>query len=235
MNKKLMLLAAGVLTALAFSALPSVASAGEYLATCKIGGVLSNECEGTIESTGNATLQDDSGGAAGRVTCTKTTGTVKQLNGKTTNTSSLTFTGCTSNGFSCNSTGQPTGTIITGNLTGDIVNIEPALETAPGLLLTNISVTFACAGGLVKKTVTGAVIGELEQPYECGVFRSHHTVQFTEKTVGSGIQTPQQVTTAGSMFDLTVNNDAGGAYTTASQTGTAHINWAVNQTVAIDC
>jgi len=200
-----------------------------------IGGVVGAECEGFIEGTGNLAIGDDSGGGAGRITCTKVTGSFKQPNKSTTTTSSLTFTGCMSNGFSCNSTGQPGGTITTGPLAGDIVNIEPAPATEPGLLLTNINITYSCAGGLVKKTVTGALIGELEKPYECGVFRAHLTVQFTETAAGAGIQTPLQGTTVGSVFHLTVNNDAGGAYTTMALTTTSHLNWSAGQMVAIDC
>jgi len=232
MNKKLMLLAAGVLTALAFSALPGVASAGEYVNTCTINGVVAAECEGTVESTGNAILQDDSGGAAGRITCTKVSGTVKAANKSSTFTMSLTATGCTSNGFSCNSTGQPAGTMTTGNLIGHIVNLEPAPNKVPGALVTGVNVTLSCAGGLVKKTVTGNLIGESET-VECGVFKTHSTANL-EAGVGGG-QKWVQVTTAGATTDLTINNDAGGAYTTAALLGTAHINAKAGQTVAVDC
>src|SRR5690348_9446970 len=86
MSKKLMLLAAGVLAALAFSALPSVAAAGEFTADCGSGAT----CAGTVESTGITTLSTSSLG----IKCSSTTGTTSQTSGSSTGSVQLLFHGC---------------------------------------------------------------------------------------------------------------------------------------------
>ncbi len=230
MNKKLMLLAAGALTALAFAALPAVASAGTFTADCEkpelVGGV--NTCTGTIQSTGNTVLQDDSGGAAGRITCTSTTGTVNMKHGTAEGTTELTFAGCSEGvfGTKCFNVGvQAEGKITTNTLTGELIYLEHD-KSVKGLKLTGVSVTFNCPSVFTTKVVTGKVIGEITNP-ECGVFREHHTADFARKAPG-GATDPQkwtQETTTGATTDLAVGGSHATATTTASQLGEGHINW----------
>src|SRR5215213_3728141 len=87
MRKKLMLLAAGALAALAFAAVPTVASAGEFTATCGSGAT----CTGTVLGTGKAEFNDTIGLG---VECANTAGTTSQTSGSSTGSVELTFTGC---------------------------------------------------------------------------------------------------------------------------------------------
>src|SRR5215216_3701389 len=203
MSKKLMLLAAGALTALAFAALPTVASAGEFSADCLVGAT----CTGTIAG-GTATLQDDSGGAAGRVTCSSVSGTTSQTSGSSTGTAELTFHGCkegVSNG-TCTSAGQAAGTITTNSLVSHLVRLEFSIPSPsdPGVLLTGINVTFTCSTilGPVTKTVTGNIIGSFTFP-NCGIGKTSQVITFA-KVIEESTTSPQkwtQITTIGTKFD----------------------------------
>lgn len=228
MSKKLMLLAAGVLAIVAFSALPGVASAAEFNGTCS-----GAACTGTVESTSLATLEGATGSS---VKCLKTTGTSVQTNASPTGTLQLLFHECTdeSLGTSCHSiaggVSQPAGTITTNSLVTHLAVIHASPKTV-GVLLTGINVTFECAGGLVRKTVTGNIIGEIVNP-ECGVAKATTSFKFAAGTT-TGTQKWTQITTTGTVFDLTSNNDSGGAYETASQSGEGKLKWGGN--VTLDC
>lgn len=212
MSKKLMLLAAGALTALAFAALPAVASAGEFPIHCA--SPVNGNCNSNVTG-GTAELNNTNNEG---VHCTSVSGTASTVNNGSTGTAQLTFHGCTAFGFSCNSTGQPSNTIKTNVMNSRLVYIDPG-ETTPGVTLSGINVTFSCAGGLVRKTVTGSIIGHFEdESKKCGQTVASMAVQF-EKTI-NGHQKWNQVTTSGPIDDLISNNDAGGAYVTSSQTGT---------------
>src|SRR5215216_5579315 len=220
MSKKLMLLAAGALTALAFAALPAVASAAEFEAHCSA----SATCSGTIAG-GQAVLQDDSGGLAGKVTCTTTTGTTTQTSTSSTGTATLTFDHCTAGlGGECENEGVGTQKIVTNQLVSHLVIIHASPKVV-GVLLTGINVTFTCHTfiGTVRKTVTGNIIGEITNP-NCGVAKTSHTLTFAK--TGPEPADPQkymQVTTAGTKFDLTSGThspEPGSDSTTSSQTGT---------------
>ena len=223
MTKKLMLLATGVLTALAFAALPAVASAGEYTADCENGAAA---CTGTVAG-GAATLRNDAGEG---ISCTTVDGKATVNNGSSTGALELTFTGCvetiTPFKFKCNNTGVA-GEIKTGSMQTHLIYLEPN-KTTPGIKVTLPGhgtgaggVTFTCAG-FSKKTVTGSVLGHISNP-NCGTFQASHTADFTESA--AGIQRWMQATTTGEKTDLISNNDAGGAYTTSAQTGTGVITW----------
>jgi len=228
MNDKWMVVALAAVSAVVVLALPSTVSAGEFVATCSGGGT----CAGTVQGTANAVLEDDSGGAAGRVTCTTTTGTVSQPNNSSTNTVNLTFHGCTSNGFSCigsSPAGGTSGTIKTNTLTGHNVRLVHGAKEPVGILLTGINVTYTCAGGLVKKTLTGNVIGQTEG---CSSAKSQHSVIF--QSFGE-VQQWRQITTTGTIFGLLVNNDAGGEYTETAFIHALDITWDTGKTVTLDC
>jgi hypothetical protein len=225
MNKKLMLLASGVLAALAFAALPAVASAGEFTAHCENGAA---SCTGTVAG-GLAELKNDKGEG---IHCTSVDGKATVNNGSATGALELTFTGCvetiTGFKFKCNNTGVA-GEIKTGSMVTHLIYLEHLPDTTAGLKVTlpghgteTGGVTFTCLG-FAKKTVTGSVIGHISNP-NCGTFQASHTADFADNgTVG--VQRWMQATTTGSKTDLISNNDAGGAYTTSAQTGSGVITW----------
>jgi hypothetical protein len=228
MKKKLMVLVAGALAALAFAALPATSSAGEWNLDCE-----KLPCEGTVESTGNSVFSIVGGDT---VLCTSVTGSVtaKALSGSK-GTSNLTFHNCKEQNtifhFNCQN-GATTGDIATGNQETDNVYLEDstAAKTVPGTLVTNASVTFTCAGGFASTTVTGNALGEFEN-LTCGVATKKLTVTF--EATGHGQQKWKQVTTTGSILDLigkTSHSNAESTYVTSSQTGTAHLNWTQNVT-----
>jgi len=226
MNKKLMLLAAGALTALAFAALPTVASAEEYLAHCEV-----HECVGTITG-GTSSLVSDNGDT---ITCSAVGGGTTLTTTSTTGEANLHFTGCREHvtffTFQCNSAGAAAGTINANGLTYHLVNLEHG-GTTPGIKFTNVSVTFECTG-FSKKTVTGSVVGHLTEPANiCNKTVTTHTVHF-EQGATTGSQKYKQVTTTGTETDLIANNDAGGSYTTAAQIASGTIHW--NHDVEITC
>lgn len=215
--KKLTILMAGALAVLAFAALPAVATAGEFTADCE-GGAAS--CSANITG-GVATLTNT---ANEKIECSTSEGTATQNNASSTGTVSLTFKGCKEKvsglNFACNSAEAASGVIKTGALTSHLIFIDP--ET-PGVLLTAVNVTFSCAS-FFKKTVTGNIIGHWTTPH-CNEFNEKHEVSFEQSSAGN--QKYTQITTTGTVFDLTSNNDNGGTYLTSSQTGTGLLTGAV--------
>src|SRR3954466_1621923 len=107
--KKLTILMAGVLAALAVAALPAVATAGTFTADCASGA----SCSATIAG-GIATLNNTSGE---KIECSTTEGTATQTNASSAGTTELTFKGCKEKisgfNFACNSTGAASGVITT--------------------------------------------------------------------------------------------------------------------------
>jgi hypothetical protein len=237
MSKKLMLLAAGALSALAFMAIPSLASANEFVGTCGTGAT----CTGAIVG-GAAELEDDGGTA---VKCTSVSGSVTQTHNSTTGMANIKFHGCTGFGFTCTGTlaGEPAGTISTGNVPYHLVRLEPDPNTTPvGALVTPNPVTFKCAGGLVVRTVTGSVIGEFEEfgSTDCGKAKTSLKLNFAEKAGGpTGTQQWETKTTSAALgeFDLTSGSHNGGGAdtTTSAQKGTGTITMPVGQTITLDC
>lgn len=226
MSKKLILLAAGALSALALASFPAGASAGEFIGHCSSGGV----CNATF-SAGQSELEDDGGL---KISCTSTTGVVTGTSGTSTGTAVLKAHGCKETIFntSCTSSGQPAGTLHTGaGIVSHLIYIDPKPSTLVGLLVTNINFTFSCAGGLIQKTVTGSVIAKIENP-ECGKPRTSFTGEFTK--VGTGSQQYKQITTQGTVFDLLVGAHASDT-TTAAIVGTGTITVAEGKTVTLTC
>jgi hypothetical protein len=222
---KLMLLAAGALTALAFAALPAAASATEYIAHCEVGA----SCSGTVTG-GLSELENNTGE---KIHCTAVEGTATATSGTSTGTVELSFTGCretvTFFRFSCSNTATA-GKITTNTMPSHLINLEHG-ATTPGIKLTEVNVTFTCAG-FSKKTVTGKVIGHLHDP-NCGTFQSTHSIGF--ETSGPGTQKYTQTETTGTTTDLVSNTDEPGAfYHTSGQRGTGTIHW-TNNKVKITC
>jgi len=225
MNKKLMLLAAGTLIALAFAALPALASAGEYEAHC----VGAHECVGEITG-GALSLVSDNGDT---ITCSAVGGTTRFTTTTTTGTDNLHLSGCREHvtffTFQCNSAGAAAGTISVSNLTYHLISLEHG-GTTPGIKFTNISVTYECTG-FSKKTMTGSLVGHLESA-SCNTETKTHSVTF-EQGATTGSQKYKQVTTTGTETDLIANNDAGGSYTTMAIICTWTIHW--DHDVKITC
>jgi hypothetical protein len=214
MTKKLMLLAAGALAALAFAALPAGASAEEVQAHCA-----ALPCEAVVQSTGNAQLFDTNGN---EVLCKKTTGSVKQeALTSTTVKVSLTFDECNN---TCENDGAGKIKMEPDPVTGHLITIVKGDPTKVGVLLTNIHTTFKCAFGLITKTVTGNIIGTITNP-QCGVAATHHTISFTQTQ--NGHQTHK--TWTGGTFDLDSNG------VTASEIAEAHLNYAESNKVTLTC
>ncbi len=227
--KKFMLLATGALAALAFAAVPTVATAGEIIGHCSSGGT----CNATF-SAGDGILEDDSGSSAGKLTCTSTTGTVTGTSGTSTGTATLTAHGCKELvfGTSCNTAGQPAGTIKTGNnLVSHLVYIDGPPTVQVGIHITGFNMTLICSGGLILKTITGSVIAKIENP-ECGKARTSFTG--TMETTAPGSQRYKQITTTGPLFDLTSGTHTNDT-TTSAIIGTGTITVAEGKTVTLTC
>jgi hypothetical protein len=230
MNRKLMLLASGVLAALAFAALPALASAGEYEAHCEG----AKECVGTITG-GHAELRNDAGQS---ITCTITEGDTSFKTTSTTGTANLTFKECreqiTFFHFKCNTPGLGAGHISVQGLVYHLVNLEPSPQTVPGIKFTNVNVTFECAG-FANKTVTGSVVGEILNPASvCNQTVSTTSVKFAEASGATGTQKYMQITTSGTKTDLISNEDTSSStYRTSAQIGEGIIHW--TPSVKITC
>jgi hypothetical protein len=234
MNNKLMLLVAGALAALAFTALPGAASAKETALKCETTPCTFNVAGGVSEF--SATPSGDT------VSCTSVTGTGKALNldekdETTTIEVALKFHGCketkTIFKFACTTPGQPSGTIVSNAMTGHIIEL-PSTPIKNGVLLTDSKGTFTCAGGFARTTVTGNVIGVSEE--ECGAAPSA-TQRVVFEATGHGAQ--KDTTYTGSTFNLigvTNHNEtptSSSGYETAAQTGTGTLTW--NQNVQVTC
>jgi hypothetical protein len=221
-----MILAAGALTALAFAALPAVASAEEVQAHCSLA-----TCEGLV-SGGAIKLSDDSGSATGQVSCAKTTGTVTQAAATTTTVSTIiTFEECKEPvfGTECRNT-DGAGKFVTNVLTGHLITVVKGDPTKVGILLTGFNVTFECPTLGIKKRITGNLIGTITNP-QCGVAASSHTLSFTQTAAGQ--QTHKTYT--GATFDLTIGPDNNEDTTTFSLTGEETITYQGGAKVTLTC
>jgi hypothetical protein len=233
MNKKLILLVAGVLAALAFTALPGAASAKETALRCE-----KTPCQFTVHggvAEISATPSNDT------IKCETVTGSGEAINLSSLETTtikvSLLFHGCKEQAtifhFACTSAGQPSGTIAGSAVIGHLVAL-PGIGTENGILLTDLKTTFTCAGGFARSTVTGNLIGENEE--KCGAAASA-TQKWNFATEGDG---KQKITTwTGKTFNLlyaTNHNEtptATSGYETAAKSGTTTLTW--NQKVQVTC
>jgi hypothetical protein len=226
MKQQLTVLAAGALAILALAAYPTVASAGEFTADCSSGAT----CSGTIA--GSAAAISNSAGET--ISCTSISGSASLTSGTSTITVSLVAHGCretiTFFKFSCNTVGQPSGTISTGPLVGHSVYVESD-RSITGIVITNVNVTFTCAG-FADKTITGNILAGTPNP-QCGVFKS--SVSGTLETTAHGTQQYKQVTTTGTVFDLISNNDSGGSYLTSALKGSLSVTFVEGKQVKATC
>jgi hypothetical protein len=236
MNKKLILLVAGALTALAFMALPGAASAKETALKCESGPPCTFTVHGGVVEI-SATPSNDT------IKCETVTGSGEAINLSSLETTtikvSLLYHGCKEQAtifhFACTSAGQPSGTIAGSAVIGHLVALDKAVAASEnGILLTDLKTTFTCAGGFARSTVTGYVIGENEE--KCGAAASA-TQKLNFETNGHGVQTDTKWTEKTfNLIAATNHNDTPSAtsgYETAAQKGTGTLTW--NQNVRVTC
>jgi hypothetical protein len=215
MSKKMMLLATA-LTALAFAALPAVASAGEPQTHCTD---LAASCVFTVH--GEKGALNTAG--AGSVNCSTTTGSGTM--GTTTGTMTLLYHGCTESvfGSACTTSPEASGTIKTTPLIYHNIYVS-AGKSSPGVLVTpnatsGVFAHFVCAGGLVTKTITGnGLVGTLISP-KCG--GDSNVFEFAFEQSAAGTQKHMQITGAGTLFDLKDGSNTGSLVATAKATLTS--------------
>jgi hypothetical protein len=213
MSKRLMLIAAGALAVLAFTALPGVASAAEW--ECETaGGAICGSFSGTNPTTSQLTEE----GSSTVVPCTSHDTTGKYTT-KTTGEVQILFDGCGSkepNG-SCTSAGQPAGTVQTFTLTFHNVMLEGTGQSpapTPGVLITpnatnNEIASYTCGGFFTLHVRGNGVLGDLTK--SCGSETPAGTNIATDfESVATGTQKWTQVETAGTKFDLTATETVGG-------------------------
>lgn len=215
MSKKIILLALAVASMAAF-ALPATA-----MAITPVHAVPAPVGAKTVDGEGSATLT----GGFGSVICTASKGTATFEN-STTGTFEQTFTGCTLGGSSpsCNSSGQPAGTITTQTLPFHLATVEDTVtkSTGPGILVTPNAATgqfavFTC--GFLGFTVKGnGLIGTITKP-ACGAESSEPTVQFSSSS--TGVQTHKTLVGTATEYSLenlgaAASEDASGIITLGS-------------------
>lgn len=185
MSKKMMLLAVSVVSLAAFvlpataSATPAHISVAEQFTVTK-GAVSSNA---VFETTGGEKFE-----------CHEGVSGIGSWHSTTTGTKTLEFRGCTSSGFTCTThaaeggTGTA-GTISTTHLPFHLITISPGVA---GTLITPNAATnsfahYTCAGGLIKRKITGnGIIDTITSP-ACGVASTTATLKF-EQGATTGLQ-----------------------------------------------
>jgi hypothetical protein len=221
------LLVVGVLAALAFTALPGVASAKETKLKCEGEGA----CAFTVS--GGFTAFSTIGGDTVLCTGVSGAGVVTGLNAEresTTGAVQLLYTGCKEQNtifhFSCSNT-ETSGNITTNVMVTHIVALPINLVAE---LVTNSGMTFTCAGGFASTQLTGSVIGEYES--NCNTLTGTVQRQLFS-TTGDGDQSLESYT--GSTFKLQgkTSHTSGGSYADAAISGTTTLTY--NQTVIVTC
>jgi hypothetical protein len=230
MNRKLTLVLAGALAALAFMALTGSAAAKETKLKCE---ALSGACTFVIAG-GEMRLSLHDGDT---IACNleEGSGSVVNLNAERESTTSeleLTFKGCkeqnTAFHFSCSNTATA------GNITTNVMtahNIAIGSGTKAAVLLTNAGFTFTCAGGFASTQVTGNYIGEIETA--CGTNTSA-VQKWVFSVPADGTQALRTYT--GITFDLegkTSHTNAESKYQTAAISSTTTLTY--NQNVILTC
>jgi hypothetical protein len=231
MSKKLTLLLAGALSALAFTALPSIASANEWECETNPGGAICGSFHGTNNTV--TTLTQENGGET--VECTGNSLTGEYTTKKTGENLTIDFTGCHPRGNvngDCHSAGSPAKTIKTFDL--DFHNI--LLEgTVPGpaklgiLITPNTSngefATFVCEGVVTVHVKGNGLVGEVTK--SCGAETPANTnITLDFESVAEGTQKWTQTETTGTRFDLiAATTFFGTTENTASQDGSGSITF----------
>jgi len=204
MKNKMMLLAAAAVAALAFAALPALASANP-----------------TIDLSGSGHFTASGGAAHLRtastsVNCTSTTGTGDFTSSTGGNVQFL-FHGCTESvfGTACTTSGQPSGTIQTESQPFELVTAKGSGD--PATLITPAAngrfASFSCFGGFINIVVTGnGVIGAITAP---GYNESSPTFTLDLNAIGAA-QEITEIEGSATKFGL-LSSTNGGAAEAASE------------------
>lgn len=210
MSMKKSLLAMAAVAALAFAALPAIASADS----------IDHESNNFTLSGGNTALRT----AKNEVSCTSVNGSgAFEAGSNTTGTLEFTFHGCKAFGglVNCQSAEQPTGTITTTSLPFHIRRVTTASGHSAAVLITPNAghfATFKC-GGLATIVVGGnGVIGQITSP-GYNVPAASLTVNFGES---GGQQEFRTVVGEETEYGLTASSN-GGTPEAARQVGSGTV------------
>ncbi|MGN6258084.1 MAG: hypothetical protein ACTHN3_10100 [Solirubrobacterales bacterium] len=202
MTKKMMLLAVTAVAALAFAAMPAIASAAPIIDFSQATPIPYTGVSGlTVIRSGRISIECTSDDVKGEWT-SSTTGTLE-----------ISCTGARNlaTGISCNSSGQASGVITTEVLPTHLIYIKGFTKTA-GLLVTPNQATgkfmeFTC-GSLLRVVVEGnGVIGHLGSP-KCDETSAKASTSFTASGV---VQTYQEVEGNTTKYHLTITINGGAA------------------------
>ena len=225
MKHKMLLLALAAVSAAMF-ALPAVASAGSPVID-----PASGKFPLTFTSAGGHSDFRATGEPA--ITCTSKTGTGRFTSG-TTGEIALTFHGCMTSFFgfptSCNSAGQPSGTIVINPSVFHNIYVTDA-KTNPGILITppssGVFTTLIC-GSFAKTEVKGnGIIGEVTAPRCNAAAQKTATLNFT--AAGSS-QNLKKVTATGTEFSLQSATE-GGSTVAAAEVAEGTVTYSENATL----
>jgi hypothetical protein len=229
MSKKLTLLAAAI-AVVAFAAIPAIASAAP---TLDFSPTVPTEAK-PVKATGTggkATLNTVGGST---VTCTSSDETVEWTT-DTTGHLEVSFTGCSSSGFSCKSSGSAAGTITTNKSLFHLVYINPPSSHTVGILLTppasGVFAEFECTA-LVHVKVTGnGIVGHLDSP-ACGATSASSTISFAQSA--AGVQLYQEVEGGATKYHLNSSFN-GGTAEQSSEVTTGTTTLPTGETAQLTC
>jgi hypothetical protein len=230
MRKKMILLVAGALAALAFTALAGTATAKETKLKCEGAGFCKFTAGGGFTSfsiVGGDTVNCETSSGSGEMTGLNaeresSTGTIQFLfkNCKEQNTAFH---------FSCTNTETP------GNVTTNVMTFHniaaPEIGFETRVLFTSTNMTFNCAGGFARTQFTGSIIGEYGT--KCNS-NTGGIMSILFSTTGDGAQA--RTTYTGSTFRLegkTSHSDQISAYASAAQSGIVGLTF--DQSVILTC
>jgi hypothetical protein len=208
MSKKTILLAITVVAALAFAAMPALASAK----TPELDGTFPLGFTGT---SGAGTLNS----SAATISCKEDTNT-GSFTSKTAGTLEVTFKKCTGPlGIACTTPGQASGVITTNSSVFDLVYLK-AGGTTPGVLVTpptsGVFAEFECSAAAKVKVTGNGLLGHIESP-ACGATSKTFAVNF--EATGTA-QKYTKVEEAGTAFSLLASLNGAMPPTTASEVST---------------
>lgn len=228
MSKKMMLLVAGALTALAFTALAGTATAKETKLKCEGAGAC------TFTASGGVATFSLAGGDTVKCESWSGNGSMTGLNAERESTTSevqLLSTGCKEQAtvfhFACSNTAT-SGNVTTNVMVGHSIAIPTGTEA--GELLTNAGVTFTCAGGFASTQVTGSVIVESESKCNTNTGTVRKAVA---NSPADGVQALSTYTGTTFRLEGKTSHTGGGTYENSAQSGTGTLTF--NQNVILTC
>jgi hypothetical protein len=219
MTKKTMLLAASALAALAFAALPAMASAAPTIHFSTANPTFSGTFgKATLTAVGQEEIVCDGENHVNGQWTTKVEG---GKNTGTTGTIEITFTNCHVGPLPCTTSGQASGTITTGTSEFHLVYIKGFSKTV-GTLVTpptgGTFAAFACTVFASVKVTGNGIIGHVSTP-KCGEKSASSTTSFTSSA--KGVQTYKEVEGSAVVYSLKSSLNGGGAVEASEDIPTA--------------